>query len=218
MQKCACAKIKHEAPAERPIKTGQHDPLLCRRMSQNGTLCRISRKVGSRMDVRKFSVPEIILGRGSLKYAALCAKRLRPADVDTYDLSNWRAACVGAERINPEPLEEFARILKPCGFDEKAFVACYGMAECVLATSFAPLGAGLNVDVVDRKLMAETGAAQPSDGDEKSVSAYVDCGKLLPGFQFRILDDAGNELGNRQCGHIHLKGPAVMRHMSVTGG
>ena len=28
------------------------------------------------MDVRKFSVPEIILGRGSLKYAALCARRL----------------------------------------------------------------------------------------------------------------------------------------------
>ena len=28
------------------------------------------------MDVRKFSVPEIILGQGSLKYAALCTKRL----------------------------------------------------------------------------------------------------------------------------------------------
>jgi alcohol dehydrogenase len=28
------------------------------------------------MDVRKFSVPEIIYGRGSIKYAALCAKRL----------------------------------------------------------------------------------------------------------------------------------------------
>jgi alcohol dehydrogenase len=28
------------------------------------------------MDVRKFSIPEIIYGRGSLKYAALCAKRL----------------------------------------------------------------------------------------------------------------------------------------------
>ena len=28
------------------------------------------------MDVRKFSVPEIILGRGSLKYAAMCARRL----------------------------------------------------------------------------------------------------------------------------------------------
>ncbi len=142
---------------------------------------------------------------------ALCAKRLRPADVETYDLSNWRAACVGAERINPEPLQEFAEILKSSGFDEKAYVACYGMAECVLATSFAPLGTGLNVDVVDRKLMAESGEAQPSDGDELSTSAYVDCGKLLPGFQFSILDEDGKELGNRQCGHIYLKGPSVMR-------
>ncbi|MBT8073878.1 MAG: fatty acyl-AMP ligase [Xanthomonadales bacterium] len=142
---------------------------------------------------------------------ALCAKRLRPADVEGYDLSNWRAACVGAERINPEPLEEFANILQPSGFDQNAFVACYGMAECVLATSFAPLGEGLSVDVVDKKLMAETGLAQPSDGDAVSTSAYVDCGKLLPGFEFAILDDNGVELGNRQCGHVYLKGPSVMR-------
>ena len=142
---------------------------------------------------------------------ALCAKRLRPSDVESYDLSNWRAACVGAERINPEPLVEFAGILEPCGFDEKAFVACYGMAECVLATSFAPLGTGLNVDVVDRKMMAETGQATPSAGDSLSTSEYVDCGKLLPGFEFSILDDDGNELTDRQCGHIYLKGPSVMR-------
>ena len=142
---------------------------------------------------------------------ALCAKRLRPADVDSYDLSNWRAACVGAERINPEPLLEFAEILQPSGFDQSAFVACYGMAECVLATSFAPLGEGLNVDVVDRKIMAETGEARPSTGCDISTSAYVDCGKLLPGFEFSIMGDDGVELGNRHCGHIYLKGPSVMR-------
>jgi fatty-acyl-CoA synthase len=142
---------------------------------------------------------------------ALCAKRLRPSDVESYDLSKWRAACVGAERINPEPLLEFAQILEPCGFDQKAFVACYGMAECVLATSFAPLDEGLNVDVVDRKIMADTGEARPSSGDALSTSSYVDCGKLLPGFEFAILDDHGNEMENRRCGHIHLKGPSVMR-------
>lgn len=142
---------------------------------------------------------------------ALCAKRLRPADVDGYDLSNWRSACVGAERINPEPLMEFAEILQPSGFDKKAFVACYGMAECVLATSFAPLGEGLNVDVVDRELMAETGEAKPAVGDAMSTSAYVDCGELLPGFEFAILDDNGGELGDRHCGHVYLKGPSVMR-------
>ena len=142
---------------------------------------------------------------------ALCAKRLRPSDVASYDLSHWRAACVGAERISPEPLQEFADILEPSGFDEKAFVACYGMAECVLATSFAPLGEGLNVDVVDRKVMADHGEARPSSGDAISTSAYVDCGKLLPGFEFCILDDNGVEMENRHCGHIHLKGPSVMR-------
>ena len=142
---------------------------------------------------------------------ALCAMRLRPSDVESYDLSKWRAACVGAERINPEPLQTFADILQPSGFDRSAFVACYGMAECVLATSFAPLSEGLNVDVVDRKLMAETGEARPSNGNAIDTSAYVDCGKLLPGFEFSIMDDDGNELGNRHCGHIYLKGPSVMR-------
>jgi fatty-acyl-CoA synthase len=142
---------------------------------------------------------------------ALCAKRLRAADVESYDLSHWRAACVGAERINPEPLQEFARILEPSGFDPLAFVACYGMAECVLATSFAPLGSGLNIDVVDKTLMFETGEARPSNGAANSTSAYVDCGKLLPGFEFQILDEKGDELENRHCGQIYLKGPSVMR-------
>jgi len=141
---------------------------------------------------------------------ALCAKRLRPSDVASYDLSHWRAACVGAERINPQPLQEFADILAPCGFDQKAFVACYGMAECVLATSFAPLGEGLVVDKVNRDLMAENGEARPFDGDALSTSEYVDCGKPLPGFEFAIIDDDGKRLDDRHCGHIFLKGPSVM--------
>ncbi len=141
---------------------------------------------------------------------ALCATRLRPSDVESYDLSKWRVACVGAERINPEPLQTFADILQPSGFDQSAFVAGYGMAECVLAVSFTPLNQGLNVDVVDKKLMADTGEARPSNGDAIATSAYVDCGKLLPGFEFLILDDDGIELDERHCGHIYLKGPSVM--------
>jgi len=142
---------------------------------------------------------------------ALCAKRLRPSDIESYDLSKWRAACVGAERINPQPLQEFADILRPSGFDKNAFVACYGMAECVLATSFAPLGEGLKVDIVNRDLMAATGVAEPFDGDALSTSHYVDCGKLLPGFEFAIINDNGDQLDDRHCGHIYLKGPSVMR-------
>ncbi|MCW8926452.1 MAG: fatty acyl-AMP ligase [Xanthomonadales bacterium] len=141
---------------------------------------------------------------------ALCARRLRASDIEQYDLSRWRAACVGAERIHTEPLLEFAQILEPCGFDPRAFVACYGMAECVLATSFAPLEQGLDVDVVDREVMASTGEARPLQSDSISTSTYVNCGRLLPGFEFKVLDDDGRELGDRFCGHIYLKGPSVM--------
>jgi len=141
---------------------------------------------------------------------ALCAKRLRPSDYEKYDLTSWRAACVGAEQINPVPLRIFAEALAPCGFDPKAFVACYGMAECVLAVSFAPLDLGLSVDYVDQDIMSSSGEAVPVAPDSANVAAYVDCGPALPGFEFSIRDDSGNEVEERLCGEILLRGPSVM--------
>jgi len=142
---------------------------------------------------------------------ALCARRLRPSDYERYDLSSWRAACVGAEQINPVPLQEFAQALAPCGFDEKAFVACYGMAETVLAVSFAPLEQGLSIDYVDQHVMTTTGKACPVDPSAGNAAAYADCGLVLPGFEISIRDDLNNDVGQRQCGEIYLKGPSVMR-------
>ena len=141
---------------------------------------------------------------------ALCAKRIRPSDYERYDLSSWRAACVGAEQVNPVPLRTFAETLAPCGFDPKAFVACYGMAECVLAVSFAPLDLGLSVDYVDQDVMSERGEARPVARDYANVAAYVDCGPVLPGFEFSIRDQNGTEVDERLCGEILLKGPSVM--------
>jgi fatty-acyl-CoA synthase len=141
---------------------------------------------------------------------ALSARRLRPGDYSRYDLSSWRAACVGAEQINPQPLKEFANTLAPCGFDEKAFVACYGMAECVLAVSFAPLDLGLGVDYVDQDIMTTTGRAVPVDSRVGNVASYADCGVLLPGLEMSIRDEQNNEVGARQCGEIYLRGNSVM--------
>jgi fatty-acyl-CoA synthase len=142
---------------------------------------------------------------------ALCAKRLRPSDYERYDLSSWRAACVGAEQIKPQPLLEFAEALAPCGFDPRAFVACYGMAETVLAVSFAPLNVGLSVDTVDKDIMEASGGAVPVATDHAKAAGYVDCGSVLPGFDFRICGPDGEELADRECGVIFLKGPSVMK-------
>ncbi len=141
---------------------------------------------------------------------ALCARRLRPSDYEKYDLSSWRAACVGAEQVNPAPLRAFAEALAPCGFNPKAFVACYGMAECVLAVSFAELDNGLSVDYVDQEIMSHTGEARAVEPGSDKVAAYVDCGPALPGFEYSIRDEHGEEVAERRCGEILLKGPSVM--------
>ncbi len=139
---------------------------------------------------------------------ALCATRLREADQQRYDLSSWRVACVGAERIHPEQLRRFAKLLEPVGFNPKAFVACYGMAECGLGISFAPLGEGMHIDRVGKDLMIETGRAEPADEDYLEL---VDCGAPLPSYETKVCDDEGNPLPERQCGRICVRGPNVMR-------
>lgn len=144
---------------------------------------------------------------------ALCAKRLRWSDCERYDLSSWRVAGVGAERIHPEPLEKFAQLLKPNGFNPSAWVACYGMAECTLAVSFAPLGGGLEIDVVDKEAMSTGGIAKSLPLDQRGQDhtlTFVDCGELMPSFQMAIRDANGNDLPDRTYGHVWLKGPSVM--------
>ena len=145
---------------------------------------------------------------------ALCAKRLRPSDTERYDLSCWRAACVGAERIQPKPLREFAQALASTGFDPASFLPCYGMAECALAVSFAPLAGGIHVDRVHKHTMAEDLLAEPitdPDVSYEDVLEFVDCGDVLPSYEFAIRDTDGKDLPDRHCGRVCLRGPSVMR-------
>lgn len=143
---------------------------------------------------------------------ALCTKRLRQSDLEKYDLSSLRAACVGAERIQAQGLDAFAQALKPCGFDPAAFVPCYGMAETALAVSFVPLNEGFSVEVVDRQRMENDLVACPAAREEEGKTlTFVDCGKVLPSYEMKVLNARGEELGERQCGTIWLKGPCVMQ-------
>ncbi|MCP5180480.1 MAG: fatty acyl-AMP ligase [Pseudomonadales bacterium] len=141
----------------------------------------------------------------------LTATRLRVgSDTQKYDLSSWRVASVGAERINARMLARFSSAMQDMGFNPKAFVACYGMAECGLAISFAPLRQGIHVDHVDKEIITTTGRAEPVSGRGDDLE-LVDCGRFLPSYNWRITDDAGHPLGDRQCGHILVRGPSVMR-------
>ena len=151
--------------------------------------------------------------RGTISFSPsfgyeLCARRIRH-NADDFDLSSWRIAGAGAETIRPDSLGRFAETLAPARFSPKAFVACYGMAECSLAISFAPLDTGLEIDAVDAEALADECEAVPADGAQRHAN-FVDCGEVLPEYDFEIRDAAGQALAERQVGAVHVRGPSVM--------
>jgi fatty-acyl-CoA synthase len=143
----------------------------------------------------------------------LCSRRLRPGEAAKFDLSNWRVAGVGAEMIRAESLQRFAEVLAPAGFDPTAFLVCYGMAECSLAISFAPLDEEFSVDCIDGDHLSNYREAVPVSTDGHATGrprSFVDCGEPLPEFEVEIRDESGCVLPERRTGVIHLRGPSVM--------
>ncbi|MCK4509564.1 MAG: fatty acyl-AMP ligase, partial [Desulfuromonadales bacterium] len=145
----------------------------------------------------------------------LCTRRVRN-DAEQFDLSAWRVAGVGAETIRIEILDAFAEKLAPFGFDRKAFLASYGMAECSLAVSFAPLGQGAMVDEIDAEHLSAQQEARPVAGlsaeelKNTHTKKLVNCGVPLPGHEIVVRDEHGMALPDRKCGIIHVRGPSVM--------
>jgi fatty-acyl-CoA synthase len=142
----------------------------------------------------------------------LCARRVRPNDIEQYDLSSWRVAGIGAEMIRPQTLSHFAEMLAPCGFDQRAFLACYGMAECTLGISFSPLHTGFTTHYIDSDHLADNHEAVLLDEQENSGRGrhFVNCGYPLPGFEIEIRDDDGSVLADWKSGVIYVRGPSVM--------
>jgi fatty-acyl-CoA synthase len=127
----------------------------------------------------------------------LCVRRVRDSDLEGLDLSCWRVAGCGAEPIHAPTLSAFAARFRACGFRETSFLPGYGLAEHVVAATFAPRGRLLRTD-----------------------GALVSCGVPLPGHRLRIIDGEGADLPEREVGEILLAGPSVMQgyfeHGAVT--
>ena len=144
----------------------------------------------------------------------LTARRLRDDDVHKYDLRSWRVAGVGAEMIRPEFLRHFADKLRPSGFDDRAFLPCYGMAECSLAVCFGPQGQSLQTDHVDADLLSEHQIAVPVDpragNGHARYNTFVNCGLPLSGYEVEIRNSAGQVIPERHCGTLYVRGPSVM--------
>ncbi len=140
----------------------------------------------------------------------LCTLRVRDSDLEDLDLSCWRAAGVGAEMIRPDTLRNFAEKFAPAGFDARAFLPCYGLAESTLAVTFSKTGEGFKSLQVDAGMLVDRKMAVRLQAEGRKYNEFVNCGRALPGHTVKVIDDAGQELPDLRLGSVLVKGSSIM--------
>ncbi len=141
----------------------------------------------------------------------LCVRRARLAEGLPLDLSCWRIAGIGGDMIRPAVLDAFSASFAQRGFDARAFLPSYGMAEATLAISFAPIGRGIETDTVDLDRLEQHGIAAAPTGAGQRARIVVLCGSPLPLHEVEIRGDDGAALPDRRVGRIMARGPSLMR-------
>ena len=160
----------------------------------------------------------------------LCVRKVPDERIEGLDLSSMRYMLNGAEPVNPSTLERFAARFERYGFDRRALMPVYGLAENSVAVSFTPPMRGWRVDWLDRAALENDGRAVPvpapgangvaafgqaaagRNGDAASadpaVAGFVSAGFPLPGNEVRIVDDAGNDVAERVEGRLWFRSPS----------
>ncbi|TNF35260.1 MAG: fatty acyl-AMP ligase, partial [Deltaproteobacteria bacterium] len=118
---------------------------------------------------------------------ALAVRRTPPEVRERLDLSSWRVAFSGAERVRASTLAAFTAAFAPTGFDPAAFHPCYGLAE---ATLYCTGSQGVTVHPDDPTL--------------------VSCGTVADDHELQIVDPADDRpVAPDAVGEIWLRGPSV---------
>jgi fatty-acyl-CoA synthase len=141
----------------------------------------------------------------------LATKRIA-GDVITLDLSRWRAAGIGGDMVRADVLTRFAETFAVAGFNAKAFLPSYGMAEATLAISISDVDAPIKIDTIDLAALKTRKRAVPVRKGATGVQArsFVVCGEPLPHHEVEVRDEQGKALGERMVGRLFARGPSLM--------
>lgn len=136
----------------------------------------------------------------------LCLNRIPDERIEGLDLSSWRFALNGAEPVIPSTLRRFAERFEPYGFRYESLKPVYGLAEVSVGLAFPPPHRAPIIDRVQRDPIQNDGQAVPAEADDPTALEFVACGQPLPGHEVRIVNEAGQELGEREEGRLEFKG------------
>ena len=121
----------------------------------------------------------------------LVARRAQAQMPGDIDLSCLKLAGIGADMIQPAVLRRFAETFAARGFDGRAFMPSYGMAEVCVGLTFGGRFTGFRTDTF---------------GDRE----FVSCGRPMDGHRVQVRGESGMPLAERHVGRIFANGPSVM--------
>lgn len=152
--------------------------------------------------------------RGTLSAAPnfayeLCLRRIADEEIEGLDLSSLRIAFNGAEAVSPTTVERFCERFARYGFRREAMTPVYGLAECAVGLAFPPLHRGPLIDRIRRDTFLTTRRAVTAAPDDETALRFVACGRPLPGYEIRVVDETGRELPDRREGRLHFRGPSA---------
>ena len=139
----------------------------------------------------------------------LCVRKITSEQKSGLDLSSWEVAFNGAEPVRGETLHRFAAAFASCGFQQKAFLPCYGLSEATLIATGCSKNSEptfLQADAQELK----TGRLVLTAEDSEHNLTLVGNGDVQPGHEIVIVDpETRTSCKSDQIGEIWIAGPSV---------
>jgi len=138
---------------------------------------------------------------------ALLARRVRPAQLATYDLRSLRMLINCSEPVLAASHEAFLDAFHACGIAEATLQTCYAMAENVFAVSQSstkPLQ--LRAKTSSLALARRVETCDPADPEGRYV---LSSGRPLGGVGIEVMDSSGTPCTKGEIGEFAITGPSL---------
>ena len=126
---------------------------------------------------------------------------------EIFDLSSMKSFLVGAEPISNKHMQLFLSQMKKYSLSETSMCPAYGLAEATLGVTMLEPS-----KIASAKKFQRSSLYHQSGGNFDSTTdiiELVNCGKVIPGIELRIVDDSSNIVDQGVVGKIQIAGKSI---------